>query len=86
MICSRVPVAHRRVRRRPVDHIDRHRAGQLQCRMMRFRRQRDDQVEIIVLEFFQRLRLVAPSVSPISSSTASTKGSRSPRRTPAEAI
>ncbi len=51
---------NRRIHRRPVDDIDRIRPGQLKCRMMGLRRQRDDQIEVIILELFQRLRLAAP--------------------------
>ena len=68
-----------RVERRPVDDVDRHGAGEFERAVMRFGRQGDDQVETVVLEILEGLRAGGATVSmPISSITASTKGSCSP--------
>ena len=56
---------NRRIRGRPVVDIDRTTTGS--ARVLRDGprgAQRDDQIEVIVLEFFQQLRLVAPERKP----------------------
>ena len=86
MIWSRVPATRRRVGGRPVFDLDRDRPRQLERGVMRFRRQRDDQVEIVVLQIVDQCAAAArrAKARPRRAPT-STKGSRSPARTPAEA-
>src|SRR5690606_12679451 len=50
------------VERRPVLDVDRHGPGQLERLMVRFRRERDDQIECRIVKISKRLRLVARQV------------------------
>ena len=56
-----------RIRRRPIFHIGRERAGQFQRLVMRLRRERDDEIEVEpfqVLQFLEGVRLVLADIEP----------------------